>query len=475
MIKQQVLQQLPSIDSILQRQGVRSLVEEYSRELVIEHARQWVEELRTQALGGEMDAGQLAQRSAGVEDDLARSLRLRLRPSLRRVINASGVILHTNVGRAPIAPFVAEWMGKLAGSYSNLEYNLETGRRGQRDQHFEARLTRLLGCQAASVTNNNAAALFLILNTLARGKQVLVSRGELIEIGGSFRLPSIMEASGALLREVGTTNKTRISDYRQAMGEETALIMRVHPSNYKVVGFTQAPELQELAELSKESGIPLAEDIGSGYLFPTGHPALEQEPTAQMAIDLGVDLVCFSGDKLLGGPQAGIVAGRQDLVNRLRKNPLMRACRIDKTTYAALERVLIEYETGRWQETLPIYQMLSLTAGELERRAQELGERLAEKAGQYVRWKVVDGESLVGGGSAPGQRLPSRLLSLQTSSSPSAVEERLRRHQPPVLVRIERDRLLIDLRTVFPQEQDDLMRALQWALQDRSLDPVKRA
>ncbi|HSR54571.1 MAG TPA: L-seryl-tRNA(Sec) selenium transferase [Acidobacteriota bacterium] len=464
MSKQNLLQQLPSIDRLLQGREVKELADRYSRQLVTVQLREWVEELRDQALKGEISEGDLARRTAHVGQELGQRLEQRLRPSLRRVINAAGVILHTNVGRAPIAPFLAEWMGRLAESYSNLEYDLEAGCRGHRDLHFESRIKRLLGCQAATVANNNAAALFLILNTLAQDKKVLVSRGELIEIGGSFRLPSIMAASGARLHEVGTTNKTRIQDYREAIDDETALMMRVHPSNYRVVGFTQAPQLEEMVDLSRETGVPLVEDIGSGYLFPTQHPALRHEPSAQMAIELGVDLLCFSGDKLLGGPQAGIVVGRQDLVERIRKNPLMRACRIDKTTYAALERILIEYETGRWQQTLPIYRMLFMTASELEVRVRRLGQRLGEALGDAAQWEVVPGESLVGGGSAPGQRLESRLLSLQPlGRSPAAVERKLRRHDPPVIVRIESERLLLDLRTVFESDEDDLLRALQWA------------
>lgn len=453
----QLLQQLPSIDGILQQSRVQGLIEEHSRPLVLEEARNLVEDLRRQVLEGDLDEAGLVQISAEIPDRLRERILRRLSPALRRVINAYGVILHTNVGRAPISPTVARVMGELAASYSNLEFNLKSGKRGHRDLNFEARAVRLLGCQAATVANNNAAALFLILNTLAKGRNVLVSRGELIEIGGSFRLPSIMEASGAGLREVGTTNKTRLEDYQQAIDEETALILRVHPSNYKITGFTLKPSLEEMAELARQTGIPLIEDVGSGYLFPIGHPALNEEPTVQRAIQSGVDLVCFSGDKLLGGPQAGIMLGRRDLIGRIRKNPLMRACRVDKVTYSALEHVLIEYERGRWQETIPVYRMLNATAEEIGARAARMAERLLELGYQA---DLAEGESLIGGGSAPEERLPTRLLSVQSPSlSAAQAERRLRRSDPPLLVRIEKDRLLLDLRTVFPNDDEVIIQA----------------
>ncbi len=459
-----ILQRLPSIDGILQHPRVQALIGEYSRPLVLEEARSLVEELRSQALSDSLDEADLARAAAQIPERLRERISSRLSPALRKVINAYGVILHTNVGRAPISPAAARAMGELASSYSNLEFNLDSGKRGHRDLNFEARATRLLGCEAATVANNNAAALFLILNTLARGRNVLVSRGELIEIGGSFRLPSIMEASGAALREVGTTNKTRLPDYEQAIDEETALILRVHPSNYKITGFTLKPRLDEMADLARRSDIPLVEDVGSGYLFSTGHPALSQEPTVQEAVQAGIDLICFSGDKLLGGPQGGIIVGRSDLLGRIRKNPLMRACRVDKVTYAALEHVLIEYEQGRWQETLPVYRMLRATAEEIGSRASRIADQLARCGFQA---EVVDGESLIGGGSAPEERLPTRLLSVQPSDlSAAQAERRLRRHDPPLLVRIEKDRLLLDLRTVFPDDDELIVQAFQSLLEE---------
>ncbi len=454
-----LLRNLPSIDSLLKHEQAQELARRHSRELVLEEARSLLEGLRRWASRDSPQEDEFAQRLESLPQQLESRIKERLSPLLRRVINASGVILHTNVGRAPISQSLAQSMIEMAGSYSSLEYDLSQGRRGHRDLNFESRAVRLLGCEAATVANNNAAALFLLLNTLARGKEVLVSRGELIEIGGSFRLPAIMESSGARLREVGTTNRTRVSDYRDAIGEDTALILRVHPSNYKIVGFAQAPGLREMAQLSRERGIPLAEDVGSGYLFRTDHDCLRQEPSVSEAVSAGIDLVCFSGDKLLGGPQAGIILGRRDLISRIRKNPLMRACRVDKVTYAGLERTLIEYETGRWQETIPIYRMISTPPEEIRRRAQRLRDSLDSSlyAGQ-----VIEGESLIGGGSAPEERLPTWLLAVQPlTGSASRQERRLRQRDPPILVRVEQDRLLLDLRTVFPRDDEEVAAAFQ--------------
>ncbi len=453
----QRLKQIPSIDSLLQKERVQFLCRRYSRKFVLEQARSLVKEWRES-----MRDGGTPEMSSEMLDEFPSLLEHRidslLSPALRPVINASGVILHTNVGRAPIAPFVAESMSHLACSYSNLEFDLQAGGRGHRDSNFEERITRLLGCEAATVANNNAAALLLILNTLADGRNVLVSRGELIEIGGSFRLPAIMQRSGAILKEVGTTNKTRTSDYRDAIDAETALILRVHPSNYLIAGFTETPSLDSLVSLSREAGIPLVEDVGSGYLFRTDHAALREEPTVKESVGSGVDLACFSGDKLLGGPQSGLIVGRRDLVSRIRKNHLMRAVRVDKVTYAALERTIIEYETGRFQTSIPIYRMLSLTRDEVRQRAEGLVENLRSRG---LEASIAEGESLIGGGSAPGKRLATCLVRIRAvGQRVDQLEERLRRNAPPILGRIEKDHLLLDLRTVDPNDDDVIATAL---------------
>ncbi len=288
------------------------------------------------------------------------------------MVNATGIILHTNLGRAPLNEETAQVMKSLSQGYSNLEYDLDRGKRGHRDRHLEEQFRRLLPCEAATAVNNNAAALFLVLSTLARGRKVLVSRGELVEIGGSFRVPSILEQSGASLKEVGTTNRTRIEDYRDALDGDTALILRVHPSNFRVVGFSRRPALSELAALSREAGIPLLKDAGSGYLFRTSHPSLRSEPTVEEILKAGVDLVCFSGDKLLGGPQAGIVLGKRSLMEAVRKNPLARVCRLDKATFAGLEQTLSIYEQGVYLERLPVYRMLGTSSASLEGRARQI-------------------------------------------------------------------------------------------------------
>ncbi len=447
----QILRRLPSVDQILQGEVIAKLVQTYSRELLVVVIHEHLEELRAEIRTGHLCDDDLERELACLQTGICSRLQQRLCPSLRPVINATGVIIHTNVGRAPISDAIAQTMRELAAGYSNLEYSLDKGKRGHRDLHFEKQMTRLLSCEAAAVCNNNAAAVFLILNTLARGRKVLVSRGELIEIGGSFRLPAIMECSGAILKEVGTTNKTNISDYREAIDDETALIFRVHPSNYKITGFTHRPPLQDLIQLAGEKNIPLVKDVGSGYLFRTSHPFLKDEPTVHSALIQGVNLACFSGDKLLGGPQAGIIVGERELVEEIRASPLMRACRADKVTYSALEWTLIEYEKGTYEQTIPIYRMLSLHLDEIKRRAQNLSKLLDSRVFQT---KLKEGFSLIGGGSAPEEQIPTFLLAVESPRySVNEIECRLRKHSPPVLARIEHEQLVLDLRTVFPEQE----------------------
>lgn len=373
------------------------------------------------------------------------------RPSLVRVINATGVVLHTNLGRAPLARFEP-----LFG-YTNLEYDLGSGKRGKRDVHIARLLNRLLGGPGAPVAgiavNNNAAAIYLVLNELAAGSEVIVSRGELIEIGDGFRIPDIMRASGACLREVGTTNRTRIEDYREAVGERTRLLLRVHRSNFRIEGFTGRPELRELADLARERGLALFEDLGSGCIADLRPYGIE-EPVVADSLKAGVDLVSFSGDKLLGGPQAGIVAGKPDLVARLRRNPMFRALRLDKLIFQSLETTLRALLLERY-EALPALRMLSLTATSIETRAQRLIERL-----DGVAASIIEGRSVMGGGSTPGQSIATRLIAIATKDA-AGLERSLRANAPPVIVRVENDRVLIDLRTVFEEEEGELVEALR--------------
>ncbi len=453
----QILQQLPSVSKILQKDSIQGLIDLYSRELVVNGIQEYLAELRTGIQNGQLSDEILSERIESLDSVLRSRIEARLSPSLGKVINASGVILHTNIGRAPLPPEAAQAILEIATGYSNLEYDLAAGQRGHRDLHFEEGICRLLDCQAATVCNNNAAAVLLILNTLAREKKVLVSRGELVEIGGSFRIPAIMERSGAILKEVGTTNKTRISDYRDAIDEDTALILRVHPSNYKIVGFTHRPTLLELAELAQESGIPLVEDAGSGLLFSSSHPFLQEEPSVQSVLGEGADLVCFSGDKLLGGPQAGIMVGNSDLVEAIRRNPLMRACRVDKMTYAALQWTLAQYERGSYPTLIPVHRMLSASAEEIEKRALRLKDLLDS---QIFQSEGRAGFSLIGGGSAPEEEIPTYLLAITSKQhSVNDLEQHLRKSPVPVLARIEADQLILDLRTVFPEQEELIVSA----------------
>ncbi|MGD1090504.1 MAG: L-seryl-tRNA(Sec) selenium transferase [Bryobacteraceae bacterium] len=429
----QILRVLPSVDHVVESlEGIDA-----PRALVVSETRRVLAAMRADVLAGRTvnpaDAGEQVRQNLL---DLSR-------PSLRRVINATGVILHTNLGRAPIAGFVP-----LEG-YSNLEYDLARGRRGKRDAHVSGLLERLAGRPGIAV-NNNAAAVLLTLNELARGGEAIVSRGELIEIGDGFRIPDIMAASGAELREVGTTNRTNIDDYRAAIGDRTRMLMRVHPSNFHIEGFTSKPELTELAGLARERGLPLYEDLGSGCIADLTEYGIS-EPRVRQSLDAGVNLVSFSGDKLLGGPQAGLIVGDSELITRLRRNPLFRALRIDKLITQALETTLRHLVFERWDET-PALRMIRTTSGEIRERAERIRARVPGLG-------LIEGRSVAGGGSTPEQSLPTWLLALPGDAV--AAERSLRAGTPPVIGRIEDDRLVLDLRTVFPEEEEDLVRAIQ--------------
>jgi len=400
-----------------------------------------------------------------LEAVLAKNLQNRLRPNLRTVINATGVILHTNLGRAPLSAAAQKSLSAFSAQYTNLEYDISSGHRSHRDKLMESLLGEVLRCEAAIVVNNNAAAVYLILNTLAAGKEVIVSRGELVEIGGSFRIPDILARSGALLREVGTTNKTHLSDYQSAIGPNTALLLRVHPSNYRMFGFTERPGLTELVELSRNAGVPLVEDIGSGCLLDLKPYGISDEPIVQDTLSAGADLVCFSCDKLLGGPQAGIIAGARTLVDPIRRNPLMRTYRVEKLIYGALEATIGSYRFGKATAEVPIMRMISMTSQELRKRAQSFLRRLRSRLGGDIRVRLLDGNSVVGGGSCPECRLPTTLVALESRTvRPNAIESRLRLQDPPIILRLEEDRVLIDLRTVFPSQEPALIDGLQKAV-----------
>jgi L-seryl-tRNA(Ser) seleniumtransferase len=431
------LRELPSVDEVLRRIDSRC-----PRELLVAETRRVLDRIRDRVKSG------LPVDFSSIPRQVLQSLEQLERPSLRRVINATGVVLHTNLGRAPLThPAVSD-------GYCNLEYDLESGKRGKRDTHASSLIERLTG-KPGIVVNNNAAAVFLVLNELAAGGEVIVSRGELIEIGDGFRIPDIMAKSGAVLREVGTTNRTRLDDYRNAIHDNTRLILKVHPSNFRISGFTEAPAVGKLAALARERGIPLYEDLGSGCMVDL-KPYGVDEPVVGDSLKAGVHLVSFSGDKLLGGPQAGIIAGEPELITRIRKNPLFRALRVDKLTYQTLEANLRRLLFCHWDE-IPALRMITMRAERIRVRAERMSNQL-------IGWDVDvrPGLSIIGGGSTPEQALPTWLLTIGVPD-PVQFEEELRLGTPAVVGRMEDDRLVLDLRTVFEEEEEELIGALNQA------------
>jgi L-seryl-tRNA(Ser) seleniumtransferase len=458
--QQRILRKIPAVDQLLLRAAIASWVARTSHEFVVSEIQKLLQGIRKTIRSGGANADTDVS-PEHLEAVLLVALQDRLRPNLRTVINATGVILHTNLGRAPLSAAAQESLSAFSANYTNLEYDISTGQRSHRDKLLEPLLREVLGCEAATVVNNNAAAVFLISNTLASGKEVIVSRGELVEIGGSFRIPDILKRSGATLREVGTTNKTRIQDYQEAVGPDTALLLRVHPSNFRMLGFTERPELGALVELARTVKAPLIEDIGSGCLLNLKAYGMTEEPLVRESLSAGVDLVCFSCDKLLGGPQAGIIAGAQKLVDPIRNNPLMRTYRVEKLIYGALEATIRSYKFGRAASEIPIMRMIVATTQELRRRARSFSRRLGAGLPEEVRVHLTDGSSLVGGGSCPEYSLPTTLIALESDTvRPNVIESRLRLQDPAVILRLEEDKVLIDLRTVFPTQESMLIEAL---------------
>lgn len=450
------LRKVPSVSDVLELSLREEWAALYSREQLAAAVREELADLRNRLRAeDELD---------WKREDLADRIRHRLESvhqfSLRKVINATGIIVHTNLGRAPLAAEAIAHVAEIASGYSNLEFDLTEGQRGSREKHVEKFLTRLLPVEAALVVNNNASALLLILNTLAEGKEVLVSRGELVEIGGSFRLPEIMKKSGAILREIGTTNKTRLSDYQKAIHGNTGMILSVHPSNYRIIGFTEKPTLMELARLGKEHGIPVVEDEGSGIFLDLETFAILEEPRVHDSFEEGVDLVCFSGDKILGGPQAGIVCGKKQWIEKLRTNSLFRALRVDKMVYAALEATLLQYLKGEsWR--IPVVSMLSTSAEILESRAKSWSSDLQKRIPR-AEWKVESTTSYVGGGVAPMKGLPSFAIAFSHPDlTPDTIAVRLRESTPSIVARIEEDRIFLELRTISADDETVITAALQ--------------
>jgi len=450
-----LLRQIPSVDELLSRQTLRELAGRVGHRLVVEVTRQVLQTRRASISSGSLSKVSVEE----LEEEILKEAEAATEFSLEPVINATGVILHTNLGRAPLALEALAHLVHAAAGYSNLEYDLERGERGQRDAHTDRLFGRLLGAERALVVNNNAAAVFLALNTLAEGFEVIVSRGELIEIGGSFRIPDVCRKSGAILREVGTTNRTRAGDYAAAINEQTRVLLRVHPSNFRVVGFTERPRLEELAELARRHKLLLLEDLGSGCLVDLTSYGVRDEPPAGLSLQAGADVVTFSGDKLLGGPQAGILVGKREPLERIRSNPLFRALRVDKLTIAALEATVSLYLQGRL-DSIPALRMMRLSKEEIALRAERLAKVISAQPGFAAGLR--DGESVFGGGSAPGQTLATSLVAVRhTQHSAARLEEMLRGQKPAIVGRVEQNEFILDLRTVSEDQDDKIAEAFE--------------
>jgi L-seryl-tRNA(Ser) seleniumtransferase len=454
------LRQIPGVDAILQMEAIRDALSRHPRKVVLDAIREELDETRNTIL-------QAPGSFSGIDPaGLARKIELRADRlaafTLRPVVNATGIVIHTNLGRSILSEEAAGRLQTVCRGYNNLEYDLESGRRGSRHVHAEAILRELTGAEAALVVNNNAGAVFLILNTLAKGREVVVSRGQLVEIGGSFRIPEVMSSSGAIMKEVGTTNRTHLKDYASAITDRTAMLMKVHTSNFRIVGFTKEVPLEELVLLGREHGLPVVADLGSGCFIDLARFGLHGETTVQDAVRTGADLVSFSGDKLLGGPQAGIIVGSRDLIRQCRENPVTRALRVDKMTLAALETTLRLYRDERQAiEKIPTLRMIAVCADELRSRADELASSIRRADPQEgLRVEVLGSFSQVGGGSLPAQDLPTFVVAVQSGHfSPNQIETFLRGNDPPIIGRIEADHFIMDLRTLTPDQTETIAQA----------------
>ncbi|MFZ6030539.1 MAG: L-seryl-tRNA(Sec) selenium transferase [Chloroflexota bacterium] len=448
------LRSLPAVDALLQTHAAQAWIGEFGRPLTVRAIRDVLAGVRAGYQDGDAmpTAEQLLQQiHAHLQEQVA--------PTLLPVINATGVVLHTNLGRAPLSPAAVRAMQDVALGYSNLEFDLPTGKRGSRLLHAEALLRQLTGAEAALVVNNNAAALMLALSALAKRRQVVIARSQLVEIGGGFRVPDVMKQSGARLLEVGTTNRVHLDDYEQAIAGGAALVLRAHRSNFAIVGFTSEPLLAEMAALAHQHNLPVLDDLGSGALLDTATYGMAHEPTVQESLAAGADLVCFSGDKLLGGPQAGILVGRADLIARCKKHPLARAIRADKLCLAALTATLLHYLKDEAERTIPIWRMIAAPAEAVRARAAAWQAALGTG-------EVVPARSTVGGGSLPGESLPTYALALE-AAAPTRFLAALRRHTPPIVARLEDDSILLDPRTVLPEQEPSLLQALSVLIREK--------
>jgi L-seryl-tRNA(Ser) seleniumtransferase len=468
--KADLYRQLPSIDELLNAPALMEAAAYAGHSALIDAARAVVERLRSEITRGEIDSQQLETAISAMGDTVRSELQKNLGTSLRPVINATGVILHTNLGRAPLASSAIENIHSTSAGYSNLELDLKSGERGKRDIHVDRLFQKLFSTVTTGdgkadrqlstiVVNNNAAAVWLALNTLAARREVIVSRGELVEIGGSFRIPDVMAQSNGILREVGTTNRTRIADYENAINENTSILLRVHRSNFQITGFTEQPALEELVALARARNLVVVEDLGSGAIIDLRTMGLAEESAVAASLHAGVDVVTYSGDKLLGGPQAGMLTGAAALIERMRKNSLFRALRVDKLTYAAMEATLLAYVKGDY-DAIPALRMMRMTQNEIGARAEAMARQMQNNA--EVTAQVVDGQSVIGGGAAPASTLPTRLLALSAgSNSADRLMAHLRSQEPPIVARVQDGSVLIDLRTVFPEQDGLIIAALQ--------------
>lgn len=463
-IKSDLYRLLPSVDELLQCAELAPLTAREGQPAVADAVRTVLARLREEITSGRLSSPAMMEAAvAGLSEAVDQQLRRTMEFSLQPVINATGVILHTNLGRAPLAESALKRVMEVAGRYSNLEFDVSAGQRGKRDIHVERLFSRLLNQDGVSgirtvVVNNCAAAVMLALNSLAEGGEVIVSRGELVEIGGSFRVPDVMNKSGAVLREVGTTNRTRIEDYESAINDKTKLLLRVHRSNFAIIGFTEQPSLEGLCTLGHKHKIPVMEDLGGGALVPLRSFGVNESGVAE-SLRAGVDIVTYSGDKMLGGPQAGMLSGREDLIKKVRSNPLFRALRVDKLTYAVLEATLMEYIRQN-HDGVPFLRMMHLSADQIKTRAEALQRKLA--GSKHLRVEVIEGESLVGGGSAPTSKLPTFLLAITADKlSADELAARLRRAETPIVTRVDEGRVIVDLRTVFVDEEHHVVKALE--------------
>lgn len=448
MNKNVLYRKIPKVDLLLEEEAIQGMIGHYSKETVMEAIHLEMDKLR-RFIGSCEDEEKAQEQMDLLIPHIEMTVSAMHTPNMRMVVNGTGTILHTNLGRAPISPEHMKRIAAIASGYSNLEYNLEAGRRGERYSHFEQLLCKMTGAEAAMAVNNNAASVMLILSSLAKGGEVVVSRGELVEIGGKFRIPDVMEQSGATLVEVGTTNKTHYDDYQNAITEETRALLKVHTSNYRIVGFTETVGIDELIGLAREHNLPIIEDLGSGVLIDLEKYGLTHEPTVQESIAKGADVVCFSGDKLLGGPQAGIIIGKKKYIDQMKKNQLTRALRIDKFTAAALEMVLLEYQSEeKAVRNIPVLRMITEAKEEIDKKAKSLA-RMLRRAGIPAKIQVIPCESQIGGGSLPLERIPSMAVAIRPEKiSVPELEERMRHLPVPVIPRTVNDTILLDVRTI---------------------------